>query len=113
MTGAVLSLLALVGSGFGSLLVHANFHSKEPLTSTSQKVSDAVGSTTGHVVAALFAIPFLIAGIVLAILAVIFIVRRLPKVKITGLLTSIIWLLVSIWAFIIATNAFNLLKAHS
>ena len=113
ITGTVLALLALGASGFGWVLVHLNFHSKQPLTDTSQKVGDAVGSTTGHVLGSIVAVPFLCIGIALAIAAALFILRRLGKVKAGGLFASIIWLLVSIWAFSLAVSAFHLLKAHA
>jgi len=113
IAGTVLSVMSFVANGFGWLLVHANFHSKQTLTTTSQKVGDAVGSATGHVLASIVAVPFLLVGMVLAVIGAVFVIRRFSKVKAGGLLMSVLWLALCIWGFWLAVSAFHLLKAHA
>lgn len=113
ITGFVLAILSLIASGFGSLLVHANFHSKQPLTTTSEKVGDTVAAGTGHVVSSLISVPFLAVGIALAIIAAVFVLARLGKhLKAGGLVFSVVSILLGIWSFSVAVNAFSLLKAR-
>lgn len=110
--GAVLSVIALILSAIGYGLIHADYKTKQPLNGTAEKVADKAASGTAHVFSSLIGVPFLVVGIVLSILAVIFVVIRLGKVKAGGLLFSIVWILISVWAFRIAIAAFSVIKAH-
>jgi hypothetical protein len=109
--GAVLSVLALILSAIGSGLIHADYRSKQPLTNTAEKVDDAVASGTLHVFSSLLGVPFLVIGIVLGLVAIVFVVLRLRKVKIGGLVFSVIWVVISVWALKVAIAAFNVIKA--
>lgn len=111
-TGAVLSVIALMLSAIGYGLIHADYKTKQPLNGTAEKVADKAASGTAHVFSSLIGVPFLVVGIVLSILAVIFVVIRLGKVKGGGLLFSVVWILISVWAFRIAIAAFSVIKAH-
>jgi hypothetical protein len=111
-TGAVLSILALILSGIGYGLIHADYSSREPLNGTAEQVGDKVASGTVHVFSSLIGVPFLAVSIFLGILAIIFVIIRLTKVKGTGLVFSILWILLSAWAIKIAIASFSIIKAH-
>jgi hypothetical protein len=110
-TGAILSVIALILAAIGSGLIHADYRSKEPLNTTAEKAGDAVASGTVHVFSSLIGVPFLAIGIFLSILAVVFVVLRLAKVKGGGLFFSVLWILISVWAFKIAVGAFQVISA--
>ena len=110
ITGGVLSIIALASGAIGSGLVHANLHT--PATTTAQKIDAAVADTTISVFAKLISVPFLVAAICLAGLAIIFTIIRLKKVKAGGLLLSVVWIALSGWALQLSIAAFQILKAH-
>lgn len=110
--GAVLSVVSLILAAIGYGLIHADYSTKEPLNGTAEKAADKVASGTAHVFSTFIGVPFLAVGIFLSILAVVFIVTRLRKVKAGGLVFSIIWILISVWAFKIAIAAFDVIRAH-
>lgn len=111
-TGAVLSVLALALSGIGYGLIHADYRTKEPLNGTAEKAADTVASGTAHVYSSLIGVPFLVGGIFFGLLAIVFVVIRLRKVKSSGLLFSLIWIFLAVWAIKIAIVAFDVIKAH-
>lgn len=111
-TGAVLSVIALILSAIGYGLIHADYKTKQPLNGTAEKVADKAASGTAHVFSSLIGVPFLCLGIFLALLAVVFVIMRLGKAKAGGLVFSVIWILVSVWALKIAIAAFSVIKAH-
>jgi hypothetical protein len=110
--GAVLSIVALILSAIGYGLIHADYSTKEPLNGTAEKAADKVASGTVHVYSSLIGVPFLVVGIFLGLLAIVFIVFRLRKIKTAGLMFSIVWFFVSVWAIKIAIAAFSVIKAH-
>lgn len=111
-TGAVLSIVALILSAIGYGLIHADYKTKKPLNGAGEKAADAVASGTGHVFSTFIGVPFLAVGIFLGLLAIVLVIVKLRKVKAGGLVFSILWILISIWAIKIATAAFSVIKAH-
>ncbi len=111
-TGAILSIVSLGLSGIGYGLIHADYSTKEPLNGTAEKAADKVASGTAHIYSSLIGVPFLAFGIFIALLAILFTLIRLRKVKAGGLVFSVIWIVVAIWAIKIATAAFSVIKAH-
>lgn len=112
ITGGILSLLSLASAGIGYALVNAHYAASRPLATTPEKVDQAVADGTVHVAGIIFSVPFLVGADVLAILALIFILIRLRKVKTAGLITSIILMAVAVWSIYIVAAAFRLIKAH-
>lgn len=112
IAGAVLSILGLILSAIGSALVNSKYKPEQTSTTAAEKAGEAVASGTWRVLATIFSVPFLVVGIVLGLLAVLFTVLRLKKVKIGGLVLSVFWILISVWAIKIAISAFQVIKAH-
>jgi protein-S-isoprenylcysteine O-methyltransferase Ste14 len=117
VAGLVLSIFALFSSATGYALIHAKFKNA-PSTATNvvdkavEKGTTAAANGTGHVVLDLIAVPFLVFGIVLAILAVVLIALRMRKVRVGGLLLSLVGMGLALWGFLLAVNTFNVIKAH-
>lgn len=111
-TSAILSVLALVFAAIGAALIHSKYKPTEAVTTTAQKVDVVVASGLWHGLATIFAVPLLVAGISLGILAIVLSVIRLRKVRVGGLAFSILWILLSIWAIKIAAAAFKLISAQ-
>ena len=112
ITGFVLAVLSLISSGIASLAINAKYTPTGPTTgSVGNEVGHAVGTGTTSVLGAIFGMPFIILGILLALLSIVFIVLRLRKVRIGGLIFSIIAILLVIWSFNIALDALDLIKA--
>ena len=112
ITGGVLAVIGWALAGIGSLLIHADYRSDQPLTSTAEKVDDAVASGTLHVFSVFVGVPFLVGGIVLGILAIIFTLIRLRKARSAGLVLSVVWLILAAWALQLSIAAFDTIKAH-
>lgn len=111
-TGAVLSILALILSAMGSALVNSRWKSAEPVTTAGEKVGEAIGSGTWRVLAVIFSLPLILAGLVLGALAITLTLVRLRKVKAGGLVFSVLWVILGIWAIKLAIAAFQVMKAH-
>ena len=111
-TGAILSVLALAFSAMASALVHSKYEAEVPVTTASEKAGEAVASGTWRVLATLFSMPLLVAGIVLGTLAIVLTVIKLRKVKAVGLLFSVLWIILGAWAIKIAVSAFQLISAN-
>lgn len=110
ITGGILSVLAFISSGIASILVHLDQKS----TGATNDIERAGGAIADGITTALFAIlsvPFAVGGIVFAILAIIFTLLRLRKVRIPGLIFSIVFVMLSVWAFTTAVGVFNMVKA--
>lgn len=112
--GIVLAVLSLVLSGIGNLLIVA-----DPKTAPSPTASDlenqvgqAVADGTMNTLGTLFAVPLLVGGFVLGFFAVLFILWRLRKVRVVGAILSIVAVLLVVWSYSIAINAFDLIKAN-
>jgi hypothetical protein len=93
-------------------LIHADYKTRQPLNGTAEKVADKAASGTAHIFSSLIGVPFLCVGIFLGLLAIVFAIVRLRKVKTGGLVFSVIWVLISIGAIKIAIAAFSVIKAH-
>jgi hypothetical protein len=111
-TGAILSVLALILSAMGSALVHSKYKADVPINTVAEKAGEAVTSGTWRVLATIFSIPLLIGGLLLGGLAILLTLIRLGKVKVTGLLFSVLWIFLGVWAIKIAIDAFQVIKAH-
>ncbi len=107
----MLSLLALFFSGVGSFLINVRYDSATANNSTAEQVGDKAASGLLHVVSVLMGVPFLIAGIILAGVAILMTIAKLRKVKVTGVIISALWLGLSVWAVKIALVAFDLIRA--
>lgn len=110
--GGILSVLSLASAGIGYALVNAHYAGTHTAASAAEKVDQAVADGTLHVTGILFSIPFLVGADALAILAMIFILTRLRKVKTGGLIASIILIALSVWSICVVAAAFNHIKAH-
>lgn len=112
ITGFILAILSLILSAIGSLLINAKYTPTGPTTGSVQnEVGHAVATGTTAVLGALLGVPFLVSGIGLGLLSVLFIILRLHKVRVSGWLFSIIAVLLVAWSVSIAVGAFELIKA--
>jgi hypothetical protein len=111
-TGAILSILALAFSAIGSALVNSKYKSAETVTTAADKAGEAVASGTWRVLATIFSMPLLIAGICLGGLAILFTLIKLRKVKATGWVVSVIWIAIGAWAIQLGIAAFQVISAN-
>lgn len=113
VTGFVLAVFSLAMSGIGNLLIVAEPNTQPSPTASDveNQVGQAVADGTLNTLGTLFAVPLLVGGFVLGALAVVFILWRLRKVRVTGAIFSIIAILLVAWSYSIAIGAFNLIKA--
>lgn len=112
ITGFVLAVLSLICSGIANLAIHAKYSPTGPTTgSVDKEVGHAVATGTTSILGAIFGMPFIFFSVLLAIVSVAFIVLRLRKVRIGGLIFSIIAVLLVIWSLNIAFDALDLIKA--
>ena len=113
ITGFVLAVVALAVSGFGSMLIHAKYKPVGPQTgSANEVVGNAVASGTTKFLGTVFGVPLITLGIVLSILSVLFVIIRLRKVKASGLVFSVVAVLLAVWSFMISIRAFDLIRFH-
>jgi hypothetical protein len=110
VTGIVLAGISLGLSAFGNLLVHAHATKRDTPT-IDQKVGQAVDNGVSHVLGAIFGVPFLVGGITLAIISAILLALRLRKIKATGIVLTILAVLIIIWSFSIAIGGFDYIRA--
>lgn len=111
ITGGILSVLALVSAGIANLFVRANYEAPTETTTVAEKAGEAVANGTVKTLGVLFGMPFIVLAVIFAIIAIIFLLVRLGKVKATGLVWTIIWIGLSVWAITLAFSALNLIKA--
>lgn len=111
IAGGILSVLGLIAAGVGYSLAHAHYTDVHPTTSASVKAGDAIADGTVHVAGVLFSLPFLIGADLLALLAIIVTLVRVRKVKVGGLVVSILWLALGVWTFYIVANGFHYISA--
>jgi hypothetical protein len=110
VTGIVLAGISLGLSAFGNLLVHAHATKRDTPT-IDQKVGQAVDNGVSHVLGAIFGVPFLVGGITFAIISAILLALRLRKIKATGIVLTILAVLIIIWSFSIAIGGFDYIRA--
>lgn len=111
ITGFILAVLSLVSSGIANLAINAKYSPTGPTTgSLENEAGHAVATGTTSVLGTLFGLPFLVLGIFLGLLSILFVVLRLRKVHAGGLLFSIIAVLLSVWSLSIAFAAFDVIK---
>lgn len=112
ITGIVLSILSIVSSGLANFLLHMKYTPTGPTTgSIDREVGHAVATGTTSVVGALLGVPFLVGGIVLGALAILFIALRVPKLRASGYILSIIFVAVAVWAIATGIAGFDYIKA--
>jgi hypothetical protein len=113
ITGGVFAFLALASSGIAHFLAHADARSHTEVTTAVGKVdSGPVADVASKSISAVLSLPFIVGGITFALIALIFTVIRLRKVKTSGLVLSLLWILISIWAIAIAAGALSTFQAH-
>jgi hypothetical protein len=110
-TGAVLSVLALIISAIGYAIANAHFKSQTPVTNASERAGELIAQGTSRSLAVIFSMPLLVAGIALGGLAILLAIVKLRKVKAGGLVMSVVWIALGIWAIKIAIAGFQLIKA--
>lgn len=110
VTGIVLAAISLMLSSIGNALVHAHAPSRNTPT-LDEKIGQAVDNGTTHVLGALFGVPFLVGGITLAIISGIFLALRMRKIRATGMIFTLIAVLVIVWSFSIAVGGFDYIRA--
>lgn len=113
ITGFVLAVVSLSLSAAGSGLIHAKYVPVPTNGSAEKAVGNVVASGTTTFLTTIFGMPLLVGGIALALLSVLFVILRLRKVRVGGLVFSVFAIVLAVWSFKIATAAFSLLKAHS
>jgi len=114
ITGGIFSFLALVSSGIAHFFAHADARSHTEVTTAVGKVdSGPVADVASKSISAILSLPFIVGGITFALIALIFTLIRLRKVKTSGLVLSLLWILISIWAIAIAAGALSTFQAHS
>lgn len=113
IAGGVLSIIALILSAIGSGLIHSNIKTDATGYDKATQVATAAADTTVSVTVKLIGVPFISFGIFLALLAILFTVLRLRKTKSGGLVLSVLWIILSVWAIKLAVAAFSLIKADA
>lgn len=104
--------MSLISSGIGNLLIRAKYTPTGPTTgSVENEVGHAVATGTTSVLGALLGVPFLVGGIALALVAIIFIILRIRKVRVGGFIFSGIAVALLVWSVSAAISAFDLIKA--
>lgn len=112
ITGAVVSLLALASAGIAHFLTHSDSRTTTEVTTAVGTVnSGPVADVASDSISGVLSMPFIVIAVVLAGLSLLFTVLRLRKVKAVGLVVSVIWIVVAIWAVMIAFGALETLRA--
>lgn len=113
IVGITLALFSVALSGIGNLLIVAEPNTQPSPTASEveNQVGQAVADGTLNTLGTLFAVPLLVGAFVVGFVAVVFILLRLRKVRVIGAIFSIIALLLVVWSYSIAINAFDLIKA--
>lgn len=113
ITGFILALVSLAFSAIGHVIITAKYKPTGPTTgSIENEAGHAVATGTTSVLGALFGYPLLVVGILLAFVSIIFLLIRLRKVRVGGLLFSLLAGALAIWSLNIAFDAFDLIKHH-
>lgn len=112
ITGGVFSILALIAASIANFLTHPPLENDPSLTTTSQKVGEAVGNGTITILASLLSMFFIVGTVVFALVAVVFTLLRVTKIKAVGWIFTIIWLVLSVWSVVIVFGALDALKAN-
>lgn len=116
ITGGILSILALLSSGFAHLILALNSSSKtspEAAHGAVEKAGVAVSNGSFTALAVVISTPFAFVGVGLGLIALIFTLMRLGKVKSSGLMFSILWIVLAVWAIKAGIDIFSMVKAHS
>ena len=112
ITGIILAVLSLISTGIGNLLIRAKYTPTGPTTgSVENEVGHAVATGTTAVLGAVLGVPFLVGGITLALISVIFIAFRITKIRVWGFIFCAIAVVILAWSVSAAIGAFDLIKA--
>lgn len=112
ITGGVLAVLALVSAGISHFLTHAESRSTTEVTTPVGTVdSGPVADVASNSITGVLSMPFIVVAITLGLLSLLFTVLRLRKVKTAGLLMTIVFAVLAVWAITIAIGAMDTLKA--
>lgn len=112
IAGGIFSILALLLAGIAHFLTHAEARTHTEVTTAVGKVdSGPVADIASKSVTGILSMPFIVGGVLFALIALLLTLVRLGKVKSTGLAFSLIWIAISVWAIMIAFGALDTLKA--
>lgn len=112
ITGGIFSFLALISSGIAHFLTHSEARSETEVTTAFGKVdSGPVAEIASDSVTGILSMPFIVGAVFFAGIAILFTLLRLRKVKATGMVFSILWIAICVWAVAIAFGAFDVIKA--
>lgn len=113
ITGGILSILSLISAGIAYFLTHSESRSKTEVTTAVGTVdSGPLAEIASDSVTGILSMPFIVVAVVLALLAILFTVLRLHKVKTAGWIMSILWIGLSVWALMAAVNALQVIQYH-
>ena len=114
IVGLILSVIAWILAEVGWGLVNAQF--KPTGTSSSQtanQIATKASEATGHIVASLIGLPFLVIGFTLGIVAILLVLISLRNgIRTKNAIVSTIAIALSTWGFYLIIGAFAVLKAH-
>ena len=113
ITGGIFSILALLSAGIASFFAYPNPERTHTEVTTVAGTVDSgpLADIASQSVGAVLSLPFIVGAVVFGLIAIVFTVLRLWKVKLIGLIFSILWLGLAIWAISIAIGALNVNKA--
>lgn len=114
ITGGILSVLALLSSGIANFFAYADANGRthtEVTTAVGTVDSGPVAHIASRSVSAIISLPFIVGAVVFALTAIIFTLIRLRKVKATGLVLSVVWIVLSVWAIVVAIGALDTFRA--
>lgn len=111
IAGGILSVLALMMSGLAHIMLRLEPEHTTQATTAAEKAGQAVADGTAKALFTILSMPFTIAGGLLGLLAIIFTLIRLPKVRVVGLILSVVWLALAAWAIWAAFGALEMVKA--
>lgn len=113
IAGGIFSILALMSAGIAHFLTHSESRTHTTVTTAVGTVdSGPIAHAASKSVTGILSMPFIVVAILFALLALLFTVIRLRKVKAGGMVWSLIWIGLSIWSFMLASGALNTLKAN-
>lgn len=114
IAGGIFSILALLSSAIAYGLTHAESRSKTEVTTPVGKVTDGpVADAASNAVTSVLSLPFIAGATLFGLIALLFTLLRIRKVKTPGLIISIIWIALVFWALFIAFGVLSGMKADS
>lgn len=112
ITGGIFSILALISSGIAYGLRNSDSRSTTEVTTPVGTVSDGpVADAASGAVTGILSFPFIIGAILFGLLALLFTFLRLRRVKTAGIILSIIWIAIAVFAIYTAIGVFDGMRA--